>query len=89
VETGEEKLAGVSSSDNLEIIAFSSMHIVEPEIFKNMKEGVYSMIDLYLDLAASHQINTIKHDEGYWVDVGTPESLDRVRIMLSENRTNR
>jgi len=89
VETGEEKLAGVSNSDNLEIIAFSSMHIVEPEIFKNMNEGVYSMIDLYLELAASHQINTIKHDEGYWVDVGTPESLDRVRIMLSENRTNR
>ena len=82
VETGEEILKGVSS-EGLDQIGFSSMHIVEPEIFNFMKEGIYSMIDLYLDLAASHHIYTLKHDEGYWVDVGTPESLDRVRKLLS------
>ena len=83
VETGEEILAGVSNSENLEVIAFSSMHIVEPEIFNYMKEGVYSMIDLYLELAVKHPVYTLKHDEGYWVDVGTPESLERVRQILS------
>ena len=41
-----------------------------------MTEGIYTMIDLYLKLAAEHKIYTLKHDEGYWVDVGTPESLE-------------
>ena len=82
VETGDEILKGVSS-EGLDQIGFSSMHIVEPEIFNFMKEGVYSMIDLYLELASSHNIYTLKHDEGYWVDVGTPESLELVRKLLS------
>ena len=63
-------------------IAFSSMHIVEPEIFNYMTDGIYSMITLYLSLLPEHKIYTLKHDEGYWVDVGTPESLDYVRKLL-------
>ncbi|HUX97109.1 MAG TPA: nucleotidyltransferase family protein [Bacteroidales bacterium] len=83
-ETGEEILSGVKSSGRLHQIAFSSMHIVEPEIFGYMKEGIYSIIDLYLELADAHSIFTLKHDEGYWVDVGTPESLERVRQILTD-----
>ena len=83
VETGEEKLRGVQVSEGLDEIGFSSMHIVEPEIFKYMHSGKYSMIDLYLELAADHPIYTLKDDGGYWVDVGTPESLDRVKKILS------
>lgn len=81
ISTGEQILTG-SKSDGLTEIAFSSMHIVEPEIFNYMHEGIYSMIDLYLELAANHSIYTLKHDEGYWIDVGTPESLDYVRELL-------
>jgi NDP-sugar pyrophosphorylase family protein len=83
ISTGEQILAGVAD-DGLAEIAFSSMHIVEPEIFNYMHEGIYSMIDLYLKLAADHQIYTLKHDEGYWIDVGTPESLEYVRKQLLE-----
>lgn len=85
IETGKEILAGVTTSSELSVIAFSSMHIIEPTIFKYMKEGKYSMIDLYLELAAEHKIYTLKHDEGYWVDVGTPESLEQVKKLLSKN----
>lgn len=81
ISTGEEILSG-TNNDDLHEIAFSSMHIVEPEIFNYMHEGIYSMIDLYLKLAADHNIYTLKHDEGYWIDVGTPESLDYVRKLL-------
>jgi len=81
ISTGEEILTG-ESSEGLSEIAFSSMHIVEPEIFDYMNEGIYSMIDLYLKLAKDHNIFTLKHDEGYWIDVGTPESLDYVRKLL-------
>jgi N-acetyl-alpha-D-muramate 1-phosphate uridylyltransferase len=79
--TGEQILAG-RSENGLTEIAFSSMHIVEPEIFNYMSEGIYTMIDLYLRLAVEHKIFTLKHNEGYWVDVGTPESLDYVRKLL-------
>ena len=83
ISTGEVILAG-ESSEGLSEIAFSSMHIVEPKIFEYMHEGIYSMIDLYLKLAREHPIYTLKHNEGYWIDVGTPESLDYVRHLLSE-----
>jgi NDP-sugar pyrophosphorylase family protein len=83
ISTGEEILAGVSG-EGLSEIAFSSMHIVEPEIFNYMREGIYSLIDLYLSLATEHKIFTLIHDEGYWVDVGTPESLEYVRELLSK-----
>ncbi|MBK7710335.1 MAG: nucleotidyltransferase family protein [Bacteroidales bacterium] len=81
VSTGEEILAGVTG-DRLTEIAFSSMHIADPAIFNFMSEGIYSMIDLYLRLATDNKIFTLKHDEGYWVDVGTPESLELVRKLL-------
>jgi NDP-sugar pyrophosphorylase family protein len=81
ISTGEEILAR-NSSEKLSEIAFSSMHIVDPEIFNFMHEGIYSMIDLYLILAKDHDIYTLKHDEGYWIDMGTPESLEYVRKFL-------
>jgi NDP-sugar pyrophosphorylase family protein len=85
ISTGQQILAGVKE-EGLSEIAFSSMHIVEPEIFNYMHDGVYSMIDLYLKLARDHQIYTLKHDEGYWIDVGTPESLEHVRNLLNKNK---
>jgi N-acetyl-alpha-D-muramate 1-phosphate uridylyltransferase len=83
ISTGEQILA-CASKEGLEEIAFSSMHIVEPEIFKYMNEGIYSMVDLYLSLASEHKIYTLKHDEGYWIDIGTPESLEYVRKFLKK-----
>jgi len=81
IATGEEILAGRTEEKLIEI-AFSSMHIAEPEIFSYMQSGIYTMIDLYLRLASEHKIFSMKHDDGYWVDVGTPESLDHVRSLL-------
>ena len=81
ISTGEQILA-CDKEEGLSEIAFSSMHIAEPEIFNYMHEGIYSMIELYLDLAKEHNIYTLKHDEGYWIDVGTPESLEYVRKLL-------
>jgi NDP-sugar pyrophosphorylase family protein len=81
ISTGEQILAGKNETGLFEI-AFSSMHIAEYEIFNYMQEGVYSMISLYLKLAEAHNIYTLRHDEGYWIDIGTPESLEYVRKLL-------
>lgn len=80
-ETGEQSLIS-ESSEGLTEIAFSGIHIIQPEIFSYMNEGIYTMTDLYLRLAKEHNIFTLRCDEGYWVDVGTPESLGYIRDLL-------
>ena len=62
------------------------MHIVEPEIFNYMNEGIYTMTTLYLRLAAEHSIFTFIYDEGYWRDIGTPESLEYVRKLFDKKK---
>lgn len=80
--TGERIICGKEETLLYEI-AFSSFQIIDPVCFKNMTEGVYTLVDLYLTLAKEFQINTFRHDEGYWFDIGTPESLESVRIFLA------
>jgi NDP-sugar pyrophosphorylase family protein len=82
VSTGEQILSGKGDGD-LSEIAFSSVHVMEPEIFNYMKEGIYTFTTLYLELAEKHNIYTFKHDDGYWIDIGTPESLEHARKLLS------
>lgn len=82
--TGDQILT-TSSSVGLSEIAFSGMHIVEPEIFNYMHEGAYTMTNLYLNLAAEHNINTLLDDSGYWGDIGTPESLNYVRKLFESH----
>jgi len=82
--TGDQVLT-TSISDGLSQIAFSGMHVVEPEIFKYMNKGVYSMTTLYLKLAADHRIHTFLDDSGFWGDIGTPENLEYVRKLLKES----
>jgi N-acetyl-alpha-D-muramate 1-phosphate uridylyltransferase len=83
IETGEEILTS-QLSEGLDQIAFSSMHIVEPEIFNYMYEGKYTLTTLYLEVAGKRDIYTLNHDEDYWFDIGTPEKLDSVREYLKK-----
>lgn len=82
--TGDQILT-TSSTEGLSEIAFSGMHIVEPEIFNYMDEGVYTMTNLYLKLAAEHNIYTLPDDSGYWGDIGTPQSLNYVRKLFENH----
>lgn len=76
--TGEETMA-LPPEGILYEVGFSGIHIVNPEIFNFMSEGVYSLTPLYLQLASTHKIITFRHDEGTWWDIGTPENLEDVR----------
>ena len=50
-KTGQERIARVSSA--LVQKAFSGIHVIDPSIFPLItREGKFSMVDLYLDLAA-------------------------------------
>jgi NDP-sugar pyrophosphorylase family protein len=76
--TGEEVIPDYNR-ENLFEIAFSGIHMVDPEIFKYMEEGIYTFTALYLKLIKDHKILTLRHDEGFWADVGTPENLEAAR----------
>ena len=80
--TGEEILAG-SSAEGLSEIAFSGIHIIDPSLFSFMSPGKYTMTDLYLRLASDNIIATYRDDSGYWGDIGTPESLQYIRNIVS------
>jgi MurNAc alpha-1-phosphate uridylyltransferase len=80
--TGEKILAGNGDTE-LSEIGFSSIQIIDPQIFKYMKDGIYTVVSLYLQLAASHTIFTYRHNDGYWFNVGTPENLENVRKFLA------
>ena len=47
--TGEKIIAG-EVNEELSEIGFLGIHIIDPQIFKFMNEGVYSMTSLYLQL---------------------------------------
>ena len=79
--TGERIITG-NYEEDLSEIAFSGIHVIDPEIFAYMNEGVYSLTTLYLQLASAHKISTFRCDDGYWFDIGTPESLEKVRGYL-------
>ena len=41
------------------------------------ENGCFSIIDIYLRLAKTHNIQGYLDDKSYWIDVGTPEKLQR------------
>ena len=58
--------------------AFSGIHVIEPAIFPLMtRDGKFSMVDLYLDLAAGHPIRAYDHSRSRLIDVGKPESAEQ------------
>jgi NDP-sugar pyrophosphorylase family protein len=58
--------------------AFSGIHVIDPEIFPLMsRDGKFSMVDLYLDLAADHPIRAHDHSGSRLIDVGKPESAEQ------------
>lgn len=67
----------VRSSDRVQALAFSGIHIVSPGIFAKMsEEGVFSIIDAYLHLAAQGEnILAFRADEYYWRDLGKVEHV--------------
>jgi len=73
-KTGEEKIAipgGVWHEK-----AFSGIHCITPKIFSYMpRHGKFSIVDVYLNVAASQIILGFDHSGSRLVDVGRPESV--------------
>jgi MurNAc alpha-1-phosphate uridylyltransferase len=85
--TGEEKIArvkGPGAAGALIPKAFSGIHVIDPAIFSLIsREGKFSMVDLYLDLAADHTIRAFDHSHSLLIDVGNPESAQRAAQLFA------
>ena len=56
--------------------AYSGIAVFSPQIFELIQlEGKFSLIDVYLSLAADHKIVGYDHSGGKLIDVGKPESV--------------
>ena len=81
VKTGEQVLAKEESP--LIQKAFSGIHIIDTAIFPLLtRQGKFSMVDVYLQLAQTHDIQAFDHSSGNFIDVGTPESVDRAQLLF-------
>ena len=76
-KTEEEKIS--IANENLIEKAYSCVVVFEYDIFRLMEEkkftGKFSLIDVYLRLAADHLILGYDHTSDKWIDVGKPESV--------------
>lgn len=75
LKTGELKMTR-SCHKILRPLAYSGIQVISPEIFKLMPdEKVFSIIDLYLNLAQDHNISSYVHDSTFWMDLGKIENI--------------
>jgi len=78
----------VRPAGQLTPLAFSGIHVISPRIFSlQTEEGVFSIVDSYLRLAAEgEKIIDFRADEYYWRDLGTLESLCAAETDVEKGR---
>jgi NDP-sugar pyrophosphorylase family protein len=82
----DKELEVARAAPRLEPLAFSGIHVISPRIFPQMKEeGIFSIIDSYLRLAASGEtIAAFRADQYYWRDLGKPADLKQAADDLKQ-----
>jgi N-acetyl-alpha-D-muramate 1-phosphate uridylyltransferase len=84
-KTGELKSSYSTDNEPL-ALAFSGIHIINPELLSMIDEkGVFSINKIYLRLAAQQKIVPYIHNSKYWADLGTPEKLLAAEKQILEN----
>ena len=84
--TRDQKTEFVRSSQQVQALAFSGIHVISPRLFAMMnEEGVFSIITSYLNLAAhGEKILAFRADEYYWRDLGRPENVTQAALDLKQ-----
>jgi NDP-sugar pyrophosphorylase family protein len=83
VQTGQERPARTANGPLIQK-AFSGIHVIDPAIFPLIaREGKFSMVDVYLDLAAGNIIRGFDHSDSKLIDVGKPAAAEEAaRLFL-------
>ena len=82
-KTGDTRISVAKNFNESVEMAFSGIHIVQPELFKLMPaEERFPIINFYLELAKTHLIKGYFDDSDLWMDVGKPEQLEEARRLF-------
>ena len=72
-------------SDEYTSLAFSGIHIIEPELIEHLGEvRKFSITNGYLDLSSKLNLYGWDNWDEYWFDVGTPEKLETANNYLKK-----
>lgn len=86
-ENPEENLSNILNPDNSgQRLAFSGIQVLSPELFEFLRPetGQFSIIRAYMNAAkAGKKIMAHRIDNNHWVDIGTPQTLEALRVKLS------
>ncbi|MES2004521.1 MAG: sugar phosphate nucleotidyltransferase [Bacteroidota bacterium] len=81
IKTGEEKI--VRNEIPLAQKAFSGIHVINTKMLAMiMQRGKFSMVDVYLTLAANNTISCFDHTGANLVDVGKPENIAKAEQLF-------
>lgn len=81
--TGEEKIARTNATYHPK--AFSGIHVIDKKLLPLIRrEGKFSMVDVYLDLATTHTIKGFDHSGSRFIDVGKPDSVAQAEQLFNK-----
>lgn len=73
------------ANKNLQLMAFSGIHVINPALFEFMpQKDMFSIIDVYLEVAAEQDILSYPHDGDFWLDVGKKDALAKAEELAKE-----
>jgi NDP-sugar pyrophosphorylase family protein len=79
--TGEEKISRNASV--FHEFAFSGVHVINQQLLHQLnKEGKYSIVDVYLEVAKTHTIKAFDHSGTKFIDVGKPENILKAEVIF-------
>jgi N-acetyl-alpha-D-muramate 1-phosphate uridylyltransferase len=81
-----EKIICRNDTGILRQMAFSGIHIIDPEIFNYIdNNGCFPILPEYLRIASHHSISCFVHKPDLWADIGTMEKLQAARQLFKQN----
>lgn len=82
---GETIISRPESFADAQPLAFSGIHIIQPEFLELITEvGKFPIMDLYLRLAQNHSIKAFVDRSDLWMDLGKPEQLLAAEKLFSK-----
>lgn len=84
MKTNEIRMSRAGNG-KLNALAFSGIHIVNPNIFSLMQEdGKFSITDVYLRLSRTHKIIGYQCERSIWMDLGNSDNLAKAEDYFME-----